>query len=396
MPTEREQGQILERARSFQDWMVAIRRTLHEHPELMYEEVRTSELIRSTLDELGIPWEHPIAGTGVVGRVGTGEGPCVALRADMDALPMQERTGLPFRSRIEGRMHACGHDCHVAMLLGAGRLLKEMEPRLRGTVKLVFQPAEEGGGGALRMCNEGVLENPRVDRMLGLHVWADLPTGTIGGRAGTLLAASGPLEITLTGVGGHAGMPHTTVDPVSTAAKLVGELQTIVSREVDPREAAVVSITTIRAGEVFNVTPSEARLGGTLRSLTAEGYLFLQQRVRDIAHHVAVANRCEAHVEFPGPDYPPTVNDEGLWARTREIAAEIVGGDAVREIPPILAGEDFAFYGAHVPTCFVGIGVRNEEKGCVFGVHHPQFDADEDALPIGAALHAAFALDYLG
>lgn len=386
---------ILNRARAYSDWMVELRRTLHQHPELMYEEVRTSELVRRTLDELRVPYRHPVAETGVIATIGNGDGPCVALRADMDALPIEEEVDVPFRSRVPGRMHACGHDCHTAMLLGAARLLVEKQSELRGTVKLLFQPAEEGGGGGLRMREEGALEDPAVDVIFGIHVWPDLPTGTVGSRAGTLLAASGAFEITVTGTGGHAAMPHTTIDPVATAAKLVVELQTIVSREVDPREAAVVSVTAIRAGEVYNVTPGTARLQGTLRSLTSEGFRFLQQRIREIAIHVASANRCQIEVTFPGADYPPTVNDPDLWQATRRIAAQMLGPSAVREIPPILAGEDFAYYLERVPGCFVGVGVRGEAEGEGFGVHHPKFCPDEAALPIGAALHTAFALAHL-
>lgn len=385
---------LLAEAREQQEWIVAIRRELHRHPELGYEEVRTSALIRKKLDELGIAYRHPIATTGVLATIG-GDGPCVALRADIDALPIEEAADVPFRSETPGRMHACGHDCHTAMLLGAAKLLKTHEHELRGSVKLLFQPAEEGGAGGKRMCEEGALDAPHVARIFGLHVWPQLPTGTIGSRAGTFLASAGWLEIIVTGKGGHAAMPHLSIDPVTTAAKIVCELQTIVAREVDPLAAGVVSITTMHAGEAYNVIPQEAKLTGTIRSLTQAGMKFLQQRVREIAEHTAAAHRCTAAVSFPGNDYPPTVNDARLWDFAQSLGRDLLGGDQVREMPAVMGGEDFAYYAERIPGVFVGLGVRNEQIGAVYNVHHPKFKADENALPIGSALHAAFALESL-
>ena len=388
-------GDVLRETRAGQDWMVEIRRDLHQYPELMYQEVRTSALVRAKLDELGIPYRYPVAETGVVATLGNGEGPCVALRADMDALPIHEETDVPFRSRVDGKMHACGHDCHTTMLLGAARVLKQREAGLRGTVKLFFQPAEEGGAGGKRMCDEGALENPAVERVFGLHVWPYLPTGMIGGRAGTFLAAAGTVEIEVTGKGGHAAMPHLAVDPVITSAKILCELQTIISRELDPLDSGVISITTIHAGEAYNVIPPLVRMTGTLRSLTMSGLQQIQGRVTEIAEKIAEANRCTAEVRFPGHDYPPTVNDTGCWTSTVALARELLGDMAVRELAPVMGGEDFAYFAERVPGCFVALGTRNEEQDATFSVHHPKFKADEDALPLGAALHVGFALQAL-
>jgi len=383
---------VLAEAREIQGWITELRRRLHRHPELMYEEVETSRLVRETLDELGVEYRWPVAETGVVATLGNGDGPCVALRADMDALPIHEEADVPFRSEVDGKMHACGHDAHTAMLLGAARLLKAREDRIAGTVKLFFQPAEEGGAGGDRMCREGALENPRVQRVFGIHVWPFVPTGTVAGRAGTFLAATSSLGIRVTGKGGHAALPHLTVDPVATASKIVVELQTLVSREVDPLNSGVVSITILRAGEAYNVIPPHADLGGTLRALTEQDLHFLQQRVREVAEHVAAANRCAVDVTFPGHDYPPTTNDAHCWDVARAVGEELLGEGAVLESPPIMGGEDFAFYLQHVPGVFVGLGIRSEEAGSTWAVHHPRFMMDESALPTGAALHVAYAL----
>lgn len=386
---------VLNEARELKSWIVELRRKIHRHPELKYEEVQTSRLVQETLRELHIPFQSNIAETGVVATIGDGTGPCVALRADMDALPIHEETDVPFRSEIDGKMHACGHDCHTSMLLGAARLLKQRESELNGTIKLLFQPAEEGGAGGKRMREEGALDNPRVQRIFGLHVWPLADTGSIASRAGTFLAAAGEVRITVTGKGGHAAMPHLSIDPVSTSAKIITELQTIISRELDPLDSGVISITSVHGGEAFNVIPPEVKMSGTIRALTMDRLRHFQQRAREMAIHIAQANQCKAVVEFPGHDYPPTVNNEHCWDLAQQIGAELLGSENINQSPPIMGGEDFAYYTETVDGCFVGLGIRNPEIGAEFNVHHPKFMVDEDALPIGSALHVAFARESL-
>jgi len=382
-------------AKKISDWIIEIRRELHKHPELMYEEFKTNELVRRELDQLDITYKSPIAKTGVLATIGNGSGPCVALRADMDALPIHEETDVPFRSKIDGKMHACGHDCHTAMLLGAAKLLKSRESEINGTIKLLFQPAEEGGAGGKLMREEGALDNPKVERIFGLHVWPQMPTGQIGSREGTFLAATSFLDLTVKGVGGHAAVPHLTKDPVLTSAQVITNLQSIISRELDPLDSGVVSISAIHGGQAANVIPPEVKILGTLRSLTMDGLLSLQKRVKEIAESVAKAHGCEAIVDYPGNDYPPTVNDGDMWEFAKEVGSDMLGKENVNDLDAVMGGEDFAYYTQKVKGCFVVLGMQNEKIDAIYSVHHPMFKADEDALHIGTALHTMFALKSL-
>ena len=386
---------IKDESMSISDWIISIRRELHEHPELMYEEFKTSELIRRELDKLEISYKHPIAETGVLASIGNGNGPCVALRADMDALPIHEETDVSFKSKIDGKMHACGHDCHVSMLLGAAKLLKGKEDQINGTVKLLFQPAEEGGAGGKLMREEGALKNPNVERIFGLHVWPQMPSGQIGSREGTFLAATSSLNLTVKGVGGHAAVPQLTKDPVLTSARIITNLQSIVSRELDPLDSGVVSITVINGGNASNVIPSDVIVKGTLRSLTMDGLRELQKRVKEIAEGIAQTHGCEAIVEYVGNDYPPTVNDSDMWKFAKGIGIELLGDENVSDLDAVMGGEDFAYYTEKVKGCFVVLGMNNPDIDATYSVHHPMFKADEDALHIGTALHTIFALKSL-
>jgi len=386
---------IKDESKSISEWIINIRRELHEHPELMYEEFKTSELIRRELDKLEITYKHPVAETGVLASIGNGKGPCVALRADMDALPIHEETDVPFKSKVDGKMHACGHDCHVSMLLGAAKLLKEKEDKINGTIKLLFQPAEEGGAGGKLMREEGVLKNPEVERIFGLHVWPQMPTGQIGSREGTFLAATSFLDLTVKGVGGHAAVPHLTRDPVLTSAQIITNLQSIISRELDPLDSGVVSISAIHGGQAANVIPPEVKILGTIRSLTMDGLRKLQTRVKEIAESLAKAHECEAIVEYPGNDYPPTVNDGEMWDFAKKVGSDMLGEENVSDLDAVMGGEDFAYYTEKVKGCFVVLGMNNPDINATYSVHHPMFKADEDALHIGTALHTIFALKSL-
>ncbi len=386
---------LLQIAQGDKDWIVGIRRELHQYPELKYQEVKTSQLVRKTLRDLSIEPSPPMAVTGLVATIGNGNGPCIGLRADMDALPIQEETGLDFQSKTPGIMHACGHDCHTAMLLGAAKILKSMESQIQGTIKLIFQPAEEGGAGGSRMVQEGALENPKVDRVFGIHVWPDLPTGKIGGKSGPFLAAVSSIRLVVRGgKGGHAAFPHKTHDPILAMSHIVCALQSIVSRECNPLNASVVSITAIHGGDAFNVISDEVVAKGTIRSMTTQGLAELRTSIQRIAMNVAMGFQCTAELQTidGDPDYPATVNEKTSWEAASMAATELVSSSNVCELEPVLGGEDFAFYLEKTKGCFVALGTKNESQGAVHFVHTSKFKVDEDALPIGTALHVAFAL----
>lgn len=403
------------------DFTISLRRELHANPELMYNEIETSALIAETLKDLGVRhtkgwgkntrqsfWPGP-GGTGIVAEIGSGA-PCVALRADMDALPILEETPVPFVSKNEGVMHACGHDGHTAMLLGAARLLRDLENEGRkpnGTVRLIFQPAEEGGAGAKRMCEEGVLsKEPPVERAFGFHLWPTLRSGEIGGRPGTVMAASDTFDFIVRGKGGHAAMPHLTHDPVVCAANMIGSLQTLTSRRTSPLDAAVVSVTKLESdADAYNVIPEIVRIGGTIRALTEEHLLSIRSGLKRMAESMADAHGCGAEdFQFRPDYYPPTVNDEQLWFNFVEktVPAAITGPHStISKVDPCMGAEDFSFYASEVPSAFLFIGQggscneNGEQLKTSFSLHHPCFAIDEKVLATGVALHAHLATSAL-
>ena len=372
------------------DSLVATRRDIHQHPELGFEEMRTAGLIAERLRALNYQVTPGIGKTGVVGLKGNG-GRCVLLRADMDALPVEEANAVPYRSRQTGKMHACGHDGHVAIGLEVARRLAPLE--LAGSVKFAFQPAEEVSNGAQAMINDGVLDKPKVDAAFGIHLWNDLPVGTIGIMAGPVMASVDQFEIEVLGRGGHAAAPHQTIDPVLVAAHVITALQSLVSRRRDPLAEAVVSVTEIHAGRAFNVIPDRANLRGTVRTFGGHFFEDAPRLVEETAQGVAAAFGARATVNYRRLS-APVINNEELSVLMRDVAAGVIGAGNVRQGVRTMGGEDMAYFLASVPGCFAFVG--SAPKGGGASPHHsPTFDIDEESLVIGAELLTQTALRYL-
>jgi amidohydrolase len=385
--------EILKKAGGLKQKIVELRRDFHQHPELGLQEFDTAKKVEKILRGLGVETKLLLNGTGVRGYLkGSKPGKTVALRADIDALPIQEETGLSYQSQNKGIMHACGHDAHTAMLLGATMILSERKGELKGNVVFIFQPAEETGGGAKAMIDERVLEG--VDAIFAVHVYSSLPFGTLGYNPGPLLAAGDFFDVKITGKGGHGGLPQLAVDPIVIAANSISTLQTIISREIDPVESGVVSICKISGGDAYNVIPETATFGGTIRSHKPELRGFLPKRVKEILDGVTSAMRARCEFNLIGK-FPATINDEAMTAFVVSVAKEILGEDKLQLMKPLMGSEDFSFYLQKIPGTFVFLGMENKEKGMIYPEHHPKFDIDEDILPTGTALHAAVALEYL-
>ncbi|MEM2136968.1 MAG: M20 family metallopeptidase [Candidatus Methanomethylicia archaeon] len=388
---------ISNRAMELESETINFRREIHMHPELGFQEKRTAKLVSDSLSRWGYDVYTGIGETGVLGVLKCGESRVVALRADMDALPIQEENDVPYKSRVPGVMHACGHDAHVAMLLTAARILSEMKDKLKGTVKLIFQPAEEMGGGlsgAFRMIENGVLKDPNVDAIFGFHVWNELDSGKIGLKDGPLLASTGRFEIEVEGVGGHGASPHLAVDPIIVASSIVLNLQTIVSRNLDPLESGVVSACSIHSGTAFNIIPHKANILGTYRALTFEVRELLKRRIKEIAENTAKTFNAKCNVSTID-GVPPTINNPMAVKMARIVVSEIVGSNNVVEVKPSMGGEDFSYYLEKVPGAFLELGTRNVERGIKVPHHNPRFDIDESALKYGSASYAALAYHFL-
>lgn len=360
------------------------RRDFHAHPEISGEERRTAGIVAEVLERLGLTVQTGLAATGVVGVLDSGRsGPTVALRADMDALSLLDGKKVSYASKINGACHGCGHDGHTAMLLGAATVLSGMSGRFSGKVKFIFQPSEEmSPGGAKMMAEAGVLDNPKVDYIIGLHLWPDYPTGTIGLKTGALMAATDAFIAEIIGKGGHGASPHEAVDAVVVAAQVILALQTIVSRSLKPLDPAVVSVGKMEAGHASNAIAGLATLYGTVRSYQDEVRSRIPERIKDILHGITTAYGAEYRLKYK-PGYPAVINDGEVTNFARGIAAKVVGAEHVIEAEPVMIGEDFAYFLRQVPGTFGFLGTRNEAKGLKAPLHHPEFDIDEDALPLG-------------
>jgi len=376
----------------YKDHIIATRRDLHRIPEPAYTEKKTSSYVADYLSREGLQVQTGIAKYGVVGLMGTGRsGPTLMIRSDMDGLPITEDTGLPFASTHKGAMHACGHDGHMAMVLGAVTLLNTLKDNLRGNIKFLFQPAEEGPGGAKPMIDEGVMENPRVDYSIGCHVWPDIPEGSVGVKAGPLMAAMDRFDIKIKGRGGHGAMPHLCVDALEVGVQVINAFQRIVSRHMNPLCPAVVTVGSFHAGTTFNVIPGEATMSGTTRTFDPKIWHSWPERLEKVVRGVCQSMDADYELIYR-QGYPPTINDQSMAEVVQRCAVDVVGQDRVTEPESSMGGEDMAFYLQRSKGCFFLLGVGHE--GCA-PLHNPKFDLPEEALLKGVELYCRIALDLL-
>ena len=380
--------------------LVADRRHLHEHPELGMQETETAKFVAARLRQLGLEdiWTG-IANTGITALIrgtnseGPGAGKTVLLRADMDALPILEENDVEYRSQNPGVMHACGHDAHTTMLMGTARILMGRRDQFAGTVKVLFQPAEEGPGGAEPMIAEGVMENPHVDAAFGIHVAGDLPVGQVKVASGPRSAAADSLHLIIQGKGAHGAAPHKGIDPIVIGAEIITALQTIVSRNVDPLERAVITVGALHAGIAPNVIPDTAELRATIRSFTPEVRDLLAKRIPEVCEGIAEGMGGSVTVTYRF-GYPPLVNNVEMAGLVKRAATDVLGAENVHEATPGMGAEDMAYFLNLVPGCFYNVGVRNEARGIVWGAHHPKFDLDEDSLGVGVKVMTSVVMRY--
>jgi amidohydrolase len=377
--------------------LIETRRDLHRHPELAFEEHRTAGIAAERLRAAGYEVQTGIASTGVIGTLrGSGSGPTLLLRADMDALPIQEETSHHFPSTVPGKMHACGHDSHVAVGLAVAERLAKKRAEWAGEIRYCFQPAEEGAGGARRMIGEGALEG--VDAALGLHIWLGLPSGVVGVVDGPQMAGAREFRITIEGRGGHGAIPEETIDATLVASQVVVALQTIVSRNVSPLDTAVVTVGSLHAGTAHNIIAANAVLEGTLRAFRLELLHQLEGHVTRVVNGVCAALGATAEVTFSPLTFPPTVNDPALAAVVRQAVVAVAGEEKLRTSDDVrtMGAEDFAEFSTRVPGCFFFVGARDEAKKASYPHHSPHFDLDESALPLCVDVLERAALEYLG
>lgn len=386
---------FLEDAFGINDETIRLRRDIHQHPELGFEEERTSKIVVDTLESLGLDVASGIATTGVIGILhSTKKTPVLLLRFDMDALPILEETGVDYASQTPGVMHACGHDSHVAIGLSVAKLLSARKDSLPGTIKFVFQPAEEGGGGAEQMVEAGVLENPRPDYSMGVHVWNDKPVGWYGLTPGPVMAGAEIFSVKISGKGAHAASPHQSIDPVTAASYIITALQTIVSRNVAPLDSAVISVCEVKTGTAFNVIPQEAHLSGTIRTFRTEVFAKVRDRFIKIVNDVSSAFECEADINIKRITYPVN-NDLDLTNLMQGVVKDVDSKGEVDSSLKTMGSEDFSFMMHDIPGCFVMVGSANPEKGLDYGHHHPKFNIDEACLPYAVAVIAKGAVEIL-
>ena len=381
--------------------LVATRRDIHQHPELGNREERTGRLVAERLRALGLEVRHPVAKTGVVGVLRGGRpGPVVGLRADLDALPIQERNDVPYKSTVPGVKHACGHDAHTAIVLGVAEVLAGLKPRLPGTVVFVFQPAEEGPpegeeGGAPLMVKEGVLDTPKIAAMFGLHADPLLEAGEVGWSIGPIFASSDTFAVEITGKKTHGAYPHTGLDPIPVAAELVQALQLVVSRQTDARQPVVLTIGSIHGGNRHNIIADAVELRGTIRTLNAGVRAAMKERMARTVAGVAAAHGVAAALRFVDDGNPPTVNEAALTRASVPSLVRVYGAPRVKEVAPQMGAEDFAEFAERVPALYVKLGVRNEARGITAMVHTEDFDLDEEILPLAVRGMATMIWDHL-
>ena len=382
-----------EHADPYKDYVVEMRRHFHMNPELSLEEYETTEFVAKELDKIGVPYER-LTKTGLIATIqGKSSGKTVALRSDMDALNVTQKNDVSYKSKNEGKMHACGHDAHTAILLGAAQILNDMKDTFQGTVNLVFQPAEEVAAGAKDLMAAGDWYS-KVDNFFGAHVWSGLESGKVSVEAGQRMAAADLFKIKVTGKSGHGSMPHQTVDSVVVASAIVLNLQTLVSREYSPLDALVITVGSIHSGNRFNVIAGSAELEGTVRYFTREIAGTIEDSMRRVVESTAAMYRCEATLEYSYVT-PPLINEEFSSAVAYEAALKTHGAENISKLEKTTGGEDFAYYLKDKPGCFAFIGSKNAEKKTDVAHHNEYFDVDEDALIAGSALYAEYAMTYL-